>query len=328
MSRLFRRRPFAGLAALVGLGLLAGGCSGGGGGSAAPGGLEKTTLNVVASPAMDSAGLYIAQERGLFAAEGLNVTIQETSNQTAAINSQLAQKFDVTVGNYFTYIRANGAAKHPADFRVLAAGSILQANNEQIMVRQNSNISTISQLVGKHIAVNAPNSMGTLLVSSVLTDNAVQAGQQAHFISIPFNNMATALATRQVDAAWMPEPYVAQAEEKVGAVPLADSDQGTTQSLPISGYMVTASWLKKYPNTAAAFRTAILKAQAIAATDPAAIQQGMVKFAITQNRTAAIANPPQFPTQQNTVLLQRLADLMLKFNMLQQKYVVNPMIVK
>jgi ABC-type nitrate/sulfonate/bicarbonate transport system substrate-binding protein len=92
--------------------------------------------------------------------------------------------------------------------------------------------------------------------------------------------------------------------------------------------MVTASWLKKYPNTAAAFRTAILKAQAIAATNPAAIQQGMVKFAITQNRTAAIANPPQFPTQQNTVLLQRLADLMLKFNMLQQKYVVNPMIVK
>jgi NitT/TauT family transport system substrate-binding protein len=328
MSRHFRRRPFAGLAALVGLGLLAAGCSGGGG-SAAPGGLEKTNLNVVASPAMDSAGLYIAQERGLFAAEGLNVTIQETSNQTAAINSQLAQKFDVTVGNYVPYIRANGAAKHPADFRVLAAGSILQANNEQIMVRQGSNISTISQLVGKHIAVNdAQNSMGTLLVSSVLADNAIQVNPQTQFVSIPFNNMATALASKQVDAAWMPEPYVAKAEESAGAVPLADSDQGHTQSLPISGYMVTASWLKKYPHTAAAFRTAILKAQAIAATDPAAIQQGMVKFAIAQERTAAIANPPQFPTQQNTVLLQRLADLMLKFNMLQQKYTVNPMIVK
>ncbi len=328
MSRLFRRRPFAGLAALVSLGLLAAGCSGGGGGSAAPGGLEKTNLNVVASPTMDSAGLYIAQERGLFAAEGLNVTIQETSNQTAAINSQLAGKFDVTAGSYVPYIRANGAAKNPADFRVLAAGSILQANNQEIMVRQNSPINTVSALVGKRIAVNATNSIGTLLVNSVLTDNAVQAGQQTHFISIPFKSMAGALASNQVDAAWMQEPYVAQAEEKAGAVPLADSDQGTTQSLPISGYMVTASWLKKYPNTAAAFRTAILKAQAIAATNPAAIQQGMVKFAIAQNRTAAIADPPQFPTQQNTVLLQRLADLMLKFNMLQQKYIVDPMIVK
>ena len=38
MSRLFRRRPLAGLAALVGLSLLAAGCSGGGSGSGAPGG--------------------------------------------------------------------------------------------------------------------------------------------------------------------------------------------------------------------------------------------------------------------------------------------------
>ena len=43
--------------------------------------------------------------------------------------------------------------------------------------------------------------------------------------------------------------------------------------------MVTASWLKKYPNTAAAFRTALLKAQAIAVSDPGAVQQGMAKFA-------------------------------------------------
>ena len=64
MSRLFRRRPLAGLAALVGFGLLAAGCSGGGSGPAAPGGLEKTNLNVAAVPSMDSAGLYIAQQRG------------------------------------------------------------------------------------------------------------------------------------------------------------------------------------------------------------------------------------------------------------------------
>ena len=53
MSRHFRRRPLAGLAALVGLGLLAAGCSGGGSGSGAPGGLEKANLNVAAVPAMD-----------------------------------------------------------------------------------------------------------------------------------------------------------------------------------------------------------------------------------------------------------------------------------
>ena len=43
--------------------------------------------------------------------------------------------------------------------------------------------------------------------------------------------------------------------------------------------MVTRAWLKKYPNTAAAFRRRLLKAQAIAATDPAPCEQGMVKYA-------------------------------------------------
>ena len=53
----------------------------------------------------------------------------------------------------------------------------------------------------------------------------------------------------------------------------------------------------------------------------------MLRFAGTSNETAAIADAPEFPTQQNGVLLQRLADLMLNFGMLQQHYNVNQIIV-
>jgi NitT/TauT family transport system substrate-binding protein len=327
MSRLFRRRPFAGLAALVGLGLLAAGCSGGGG-SAAPTGLEKTNLTVAAVPAMDSAGLYIAQERGLFAAEGLRVTILPTTSGATAINGQLKGALDVTVGNYVSYIRQN--AFHPKEdqFRALAAGSIMQAGNQDIMVPGNSKINTVSKLAGQKIAVNVKENIGTLLVSSVLADNAVQVPTTADFVAIPFTEMANALASGTVAAAWMPEPYVTEAEQKIGAVPLADSNQGHSENMPISGYMVTASWLKKYPNTAAAFRTAIEKAQTIAATEPAAIEQGMHKFAGTPQRAAAIADVPEFPTQQNAQLLQRLSNLMLNFGMLPQNYDVGQMIAK
>lgn len=327
MSRLFRRRPFAGLAALVGLGLLAAACSGGGG-SAAPTGLEKTNLVVAAVPAMDSAGLYIAQQRGLFAAEGLRVTILPAISGETTIAGQLSNKFDVTVGNYVSYIRAN--AYHPKEnqFRVLAAGSIMQTNNQVIMVPPNSHINTVSQLANQKIGVNVKLNIGTLLVSSILTDNAVQAPSQNDFVPIPFPDMAAALQAGRVAAAWMPEPYVSEAEEKYGDLPLADSDQGHAQDLPIAGYMVTSSWLKANPNTAAAFRKAITEAQTIAGTNPAAIEQGMVKFAATPASAAAIASAPEFPTQQNTQLLQRLSDLLLNFGMLPQNYDVGQMIAK
>ena len=116
----------------------------------------------------------------------------------------------------------------------------------------------------------------------------------------------------------MPEPFVTEAEENTGAVPLADSNQGSSQNLPISGYMVTASWLKKYPNTAAAFRTAILKAQAVAATDPAAVQQGMHKFAGHAADGGGDRERPGVPDPAERPLLQRLSNLMLDFGMLPQ----------
>jgi NitT/TauT family transport system substrate-binding protein len=331
MRRRFRLRPLTGLAALVGLGgLLAAGCSGGGG--SAPGGLEKTSLRVAAVPAVDSAGLYIAQQRGLFAAEGLHVTILPAISGKTTINSQLAGHLDVTSGNYVSYILANAdpqaaGLKKAANFRVLSPGSIMESNNQDIMVPAGSSIKTVSELKGKTIAVDVTHNIGQLLVSSILSDNAVPAGS-VRFVPMQFPAMAHALQDHQVDAAWQPNPFITESEENVGAIPLADSNQGTTENLPIAGYMVTASWLKKYPNTAAAFRRALVKAQTIATNNPAAVQQGMRAFAKVPAITAAVEANPQFPTQMNATLLGRLASLMLNFNMINQKYNVNQMLGK
>src|ERR1700729_815039 len=104
MPRRFRLRPVTGLATLAGLSaLLAVGCSAGGGSSAAPGGLEKTNLVGAAVPAVDAAGVYIAQQRGLFTAEGLHVTIVPALSGKTAVNKQLAGQYDVTSGNYVSY---------------------------------------------------------------------------------------------------------------------------------------------------------------------------------------------------------------------------------
>jgi NitT/TauT family transport system substrate-binding protein len=332
MRRRFRLRPLTGLAALVGLGgLLAAGCSGGGS-SAAPGGLEKTNLVVAAVPAVDSAGLYIAQQRGLFAAEGLRVSILKAVSGKTVINNQMAGHYDVTSGNYVSYILANAdpqaaGLKKAADFRVLTPGSIMESDNQDIMVLPTSNIKKVSELKNQTIAVNVTHNIGQLLVSSVLSDNAVTVNSN-DFIPIEFPAMAGALQQHKVAAAWMPEPFITEAEENIGAVPLADSNQGTTENLPIAGYMVTASWLKKYPNTAAAFRRALVKAQTIATNDPAAIQQGMEAFAGVPSLTAAIEATPQYPTQMNATLLARLEQLMLHFNMIGQTYDVHQMLAK
>jgi NitT/TauT family transport system substrate-binding protein len=71
----------------------------------------------------------------------------------------------------------------------------------------------------------------------------------------------------------MVEPFVTYAE-MTGAEPLADTDSGATQNLPIAGYMVTQSWEQKYPGTAAAFRRALLEGQRIASVSKPAVWRG------------------------------------------------------
>src|SRR5690348_7339983 len=83
-TRNIRGTSIAAVAAL----LAVAGCSGTSGG--ASGGLEKTDIVVDALGAIDSAGLFIAQQDGLFKAQGLNVTIKLTTKSQDAIDGQLA----------------------------------------------------------------------------------------------------------------------------------------------------------------------------------------------------------------------------------------------
>lgn len=317
MVRQSFRRPVVALLAIAAL--FGAGCSSANGSSSAPPGpIEKPNITVAAVPTLDSAGLYIAQQRGLFAKEGLHVKIVPARSSATVIADQLAGKVDVSTGNYVSYILAEAGG---AKLRVLAAGSVMGPNIQMILVPPNSKITTAAQLKGKRIAVNANNNIGTLLVDAVLNDNAIlPSPQNVHYVPMPFQAMAQALKNGTVDAAWMPEPFVTEAEESVGAQPLADTDQGTTQNLPIGGYVVTQAWAHKYPNTAAAFTRAITAAQQIADTDTAAVQRAVIKYAAVPPSIATITSPPSFPLRLDPVSIQRVANLMLQFNLLKHGF--------
>jgi len=87
-------------------------------------GLEKTNLTVGAVPVADEAGLYIAQDEGLFAAEGLHVTIDPILSSADATKGQNDGKFDITAGNAVSYVQDQVA--HRSDLEIVAEGSLMQ----------------------------------------------------------------------------------------------------------------------------------------------------------------------------------------------------------
>ena len=287
--------------------------------ASASSGLERPDITVAAIPSVDLAGLYVAQDEGLFAKAGLHVTIKKIPSSKAVIAAQLNGQVDISAGSYVGYIAAQAAG---ARFRILAEASTLRPDTRTLVVTKKAGITTIADLVGKTIGVNGTNSIGTLLISALLQENGIPPSK-VHFVTDQsgFPAMPAQLQQGYWQAAFLAEPYVTMAEETYGEQELADLDQGATVNFPIDGYVATQAWVRKHPKTAAAFVQAIEEAQALAESDPTAVRAAMaMSDQLTPVVTAVMALPdfPIGPVDERR--MQRTADAMLQFGMLGPQY--------
>jgi NitT/TauT family transport system substrate-binding protein len=307
--------------AVVLSGALAAGCSshtGAAAGSAFTR-LQETNITVAAIPANDLAGLYIAQDDGLFAKQGLHVTIEKIASSQAVIAEQLEGRVDISAGSYVAYIAAQAAG---ARFRILAEASTLKPGARMLVVTGASHITSLAGLAGKQIAVNGTNSIGTLLVSALLAENEISPAK-VRFITDPagFPAMPAHLQTGGWGAAFLAEPYVTIAEQGYGDQELADLDQGATENFPIDGYVATQAWAEQHPKATAAFERAIQEGQAIADTDRKAVQTAIGESDDLTPVVTAVMALPGFPTGPvNGQIIQRVAELMLEFGVLGRQY--------
>jgi NitT/TauT family transport system substrate-binding protein len=143
---------------------------------------EEPDITVAAIPAVDLVGLYIAQDDGLFAQQGLHVTIEKIPSSQAIIADQLKGQVDITAGSYVAYISAQAAG---ARFRILAEASILGPGTRALVTTAASPITTIAGLAGRKIGVNGINSIGTLLVSALLAEHGISP-EKVDFATLNF----------------------------------------------------------------------------------------------------------------------------------------------
>ncbi len=305
-------------AALTTAVIMMAGCAAGAGGAALVDAADAN-VTVAAIPSADLAGLYVAQDEGLFARYGLHVTITTIASTKAVIASQLDGQVDIGAGSYLGYVAAQAAGGR---FRILAEASTLRPHTRVLLTAADSRITTLTDLIGRKIAVNGTNSIGTLLISALLAEHGIPPAK-VHFVTDKqgFPDMAGQLQQGQWDAAFLAEPYASKAEEDYGQNELADLDQGATTNFPIDGYVATQLWARQHPRAAAAFVRAIEQGQAIAENNPSAARAAMGRADHLPPEVTAVMTLPDFPVGPiNDTRLQRTADAMLQFGILDQQY--------
>jgi NitT/TauT family transport system substrate-binding protein len=320
------RRPWRRVRAVVtvaAIAVAAAACGGGPGRPARPAGPEKPDLVVAVVPAEANAGLYIAQAEGLFTKLGLHVTIKPVVSAAAVIPAMLHGSVDVDGGGYVSYIAVDAA--RITRMRILAAGFALGPHVNEIITAANAPIRTLGGLKGKTIAVNQLGGVGADLVYSALASYGITPAQ-VHLVAMAFPEMPAELAAGKIAAAYETEPFVTEAVQRYGVQELADMDSGSTEDFPLTGYAALASWVARYPRTAAAFTRAIEQGNAIASTNLAVLQRVLARDLQLSSDVAGVMATGTFPTGANPVQIQRAADLMLQYGQLKRRFDVKPLV--
>ncbi len=272
---------------------------------------EKPHLRLGVLPIVDDAHLQRAQVAGYFAAEGLTVDLVTIQGGAAAVPRLVDGDLDMTFTNYVSVLLAQSRG---GDFRFVDGGYEAGKNTLLIMTKPGSAIRSPSDLAGKKIAVNTRRNIVELTARSALETAGVDPNAVT-FVEVPFPDMTAALQDGRVDAAFMVEPFITQAALSVGAVSALDAGSGATAGIAIGGVALTAAFAAKYPNTVAAFRRAVARAQGDMA-DRSVVERTLPTYTKIAPDTASLIALGTWPATLDSVRLQRDVDLMRQYGVL------------
>lgn len=297
---------------------------GGDAAAAKSGPLETTTLNVGVMVGIDCSGAQLALLNDAFADEGL--TVKPTTVQSGATALPLLQQgdLDITFGNWVSFIKAQLGG---FDLRFIGESYLSTPNsNFAVLAGGNSGINGPKDLADKKVAVNALGNINELVLRAVLEANDVDFGS-LELVELPFPEMAAALQNGRVDAIATIDPFVTDAQRTIGAHIAFDlTGSGPTENFPLSGFATRKDFADENPNTIAAFQRAVLKGQQ-AAAERKNIEEALPTFAKMDPATAAIVRIGQFPTTIDPERLQRVADLLMQYKMIDKKLDVKPLVI-
>jgi NitT/TauT family transport system substrate-binding protein len=289
---------------------------------AEPGKPEKAAIKVGVLPLADLAPFYIAVEDGLFEAEGLEVTPEQAPAGAALIAQIVAGDIDIAFSNHVSVLQA---AEKGLPLRILRENN--RAGPQGIYAMADSGIEGPGDMEGKRIAVNTLGNIQELTARAVLESRGVDPAS-LKFLELPPPEMQDALEQGNVDAAWLVEPFLTQAEQTGDVTRVVGAFEGPTQNLPVAGWAATAEWVEQNPNTAAAFVRAMDAAMRKAADSPREMARVIPGYTEIAPALARRLSEPGLAERSDLDDLTTLQDLMLEQGSLKEEVDLNEVVVE
>lgn len=287
--------------------------------------LEHPDLKVATAGLIDTAAFQVALTKGYFKQEGLHVIPTEVSSGTESVPKVASNALDIGFSNWATVLAAEN--QKVGDFRIVAAGARTAPDTMDITTYPGSGIHSLKDLPGKTVSTNSLDDVPLIALKALMAAHHLDYNK-IHIVVVHHPDAPQALAKHTIQAAIQLEPYKAQSASQIGARPVVDlfAPGGPTADLPLDGYFTTAKFAQQNPKTVAAFARAMQRGAA-AAADRNFVEKLLPTYTKIDARTATQVSLPAFPTSVDAQRLQRVADLMKQFGVLDHAMDVKPLVV-
>jgi NitT/TauT family transport system substrate-binding protein len=203
--------------------------------------------------------IYIADEQGFFAANGLDVTIKDYNSGAVAVEGMLKSEVDVTTCSEYVIVQ-NAFKQH--DVRTM--GVISKSSVTRIVARTDRGILSVADLQGKKVGVPigtlAQFQFGRFLDLRGMHDKPITIINTAVSVSVD------AIVGGEVDAVITWEPFVSGIKEQLGEnviVWFVDNEQPQLKNI-----ISTGTWLEQHPDTALRILKSLSQAETFAINQP------------------------------------------------------------
>ncbi len=210
--------------------------------------VENITLAAYAGEA--GALVYVAEDKGYFEKNGLEVNIIDYGSGKAAAVALINGEADIATSAGFVFV---SNSFDYADLRVL--GTVATAEVKELVARKDKGITTTDDLIGKKIGVTR-RSGAEFLLGVFLTFNGISL-QDIELVDLKPSEMMEAISNGDVDAVFTWDPNVFNIKEELG-------DNAISWSGGQDFYFVLLTkedWIENNPVAAERFIRAVLEAE-------------------------------------------------------------------
>ncbi|MDP9982192.1 NitT/TauT family transport system substrate-binding protein [Pseudarthrobacter oxydans] len=314
-----KRRFIAVLAAASVLGLSAcgsGSPSSTGGGAATGGGdssLTKVSVGVI--PIVDCAPIYLGDKQGFFKEEGLQLDIQTATGGAAIVPGIVSGSFDFAFSNLISVMVAKDKG---LDLKFVANGASTTGEIGKdiggVVVPAGSSIQSAKDLAGKTVSVNNLSNIGDTTIKSVIEKDGGDPNS-VKFVEVAFPDAPAALANKQVEAAWILEPFLSKAVAEGGKV-VSWNFVEMHPELDIAGYFTKAETIQGKAELTQKFTRAMNKSLEYAQQHPEEVRAVVGTYTKIDEAARAAIVLPRYRVEFNQDAFKTLGDAAAKYGTL------------